>query len=257
MRALIGPRTAAGDRRTSVRTPRSDARALRELADRHGLLLVEDAAARAMAPTRGDVRTGQLGDATAFSFYPTKLLGAVGEAGAVGHKRRAAGSECPSAALLRPRLAARRRGGGWRQLPPRRAAGRPRFGHSSTGWTALCSGFGTSAAATERPSRACLRSAYRSLPARATRPAWHQFVISHPERDAFRARMDELGVGTAVHYQPIPPELMVFRSPDRYPAAVRFGQRAVSLPFDSWLSDGQADEVCAAARSASSSRSKR
>jgi dTDP-4-amino-4,6-dideoxygalactose transaminase len=67
--------------------------------------------------------------------------------------------------------------------------------------------------------------------------------------------MAERGIGTAIHYQPIPPELTAFRSAEHYPAAERLRQRAVSLPFDSWLSDGQADDVCAAAASASSSRS--
>ncbi len=59
-----------------------DVRALRELADARGVHLLEDAA-QAHGAERDGVRSGQLGDAAAFSFYPTKNLGAAGEGGMV------------------------------------------------------------------------------------------------------------------------------------------------------------------------------
>ncbi|MGN6869076.1 MAG: DegT/DnrJ/EryC1/StrS family aminotransferase [Solirubrobacteraceae bacterium] len=55
---------------------------LRELASKHGLLLLEDAAQAHGATYRG-ARAGSLGDAAAFSFYPSKNLGALGDSGAV------------------------------------------------------------------------------------------------------------------------------------------------------------------------------
>lgn len=55
---------------------------LRALAARHGLLLLEDAAQAHGATYRG-ARVGSLGDAAAFSFYPSKNLGALGDSGAV------------------------------------------------------------------------------------------------------------------------------------------------------------------------------
>ena len=60
----------------------ADMRALRELADAHGLALLEDAA-QAHGARRDGIRPAQLGDAAAFSFYPTKNLGAAGEGGMV------------------------------------------------------------------------------------------------------------------------------------------------------------------------------
>jgi dTDP-4-amino-4,6-dideoxygalactose transaminase len=60
----------------------ADMATLRAIADRHGLKLLEDAAQAHGARCRGR-RTGSLGDAAAFSFYPGKNLGALGDAGAV------------------------------------------------------------------------------------------------------------------------------------------------------------------------------
>jgi dTDP-3-amino-3,4,6-trideoxy-alpha-D-glucose transaminase len=59
-----------------------DMAAISSLARRHGLFVLEDAAHAHGATWRGE-RTGRLGDAAAFSFYPSKNLGALGEAGAV------------------------------------------------------------------------------------------------------------------------------------------------------------------------------
>ncbi len=59
-----------------------DMKPLRELADKHGLRLIEDAAQAHGAMYQG-LRAGHLGDAAAFSFYPSKNLGAIGDAGAV------------------------------------------------------------------------------------------------------------------------------------------------------------------------------
>jgi dTDP-4-amino-4,6-dideoxygalactose transaminase len=60
----------------------ADMKALRSLAERHGLALVEDAC-QAHGAERDGLRAGAAGLAGAFSFYPAKNLGAMGDAGAL------------------------------------------------------------------------------------------------------------------------------------------------------------------------------
>ena len=60
-----------------------DARSLREITHKHHLQLLEDAAQAHGARTTENLSAGNLGDAAAFSFYPTKNLGALGDGGAI------------------------------------------------------------------------------------------------------------------------------------------------------------------------------
>ncbi|NRA98018.1 MAG: DegT/DnrJ/EryC1/StrS family aminotransferase, partial [Planctomycetes bacterium] len=88
--ALITPETASAaiDDTTKCLLPVHlygqlvDLAGFRALADEAGLGLLEDAA-QAHGAERDGKRAGQVGDATAFSFYPTKNLGAPGDAGAI------------------------------------------------------------------------------------------------------------------------------------------------------------------------------
>lgn len=75
----------------------ADVRGFRALADERDLVLFEDAA-QAHGAERDGVRAGELGNAAAFSFYPTKNLGAAGEGGAV-----LCNDDCVRDALLRLR----------------------------------------------------------------------------------------------------------------------------------------------------------
>src|SRR4051812_33635875 len=79
--AAIGPRTAA-ILAVHLYGQVCDMDALAKVADRHGLALFEDAAQAHGATFRG-ARAGSLGRAAAFSFYPSKNLGALGDGGAV------------------------------------------------------------------------------------------------------------------------------------------------------------------------------
>jgi len=173
-------------------------RELRELADAHGLLLVEDAAQAAGAELAGK-RAGALADASTFSFYPGKNLGAVGDAGAVltdhdrvaaaartlrGHGRRDGDApwvhaevgynsrldEVQAAALrvLLPHL------GGWTRARRRAAAAYVRAGLG--------------------------RLARLQRETAGGRSAHHLFVVRVPHREAVRSELARRGIESRAYY---------------------------------------------------------
>ena len=179
----------------------ADMAALRGIADEHGIWLLEDAAQAHGARWNGR-RVGSLGHAAAWSFYPAKNLGALGDAGAVTtdsddvadsvrelrnygssakyrHDRRGVNSRLDEiqAAVLRVKL-------------PKLDAWNER---RATVARAYLDGLG---------------SADVQLPAVASNasPSWHLFVIRSRERDELQRRLAAAGVGTQVHY-PVPPHL--------------------------------------------------
>lgn len=223
---------------------------LRELAARARILLVEDAAHAAVVDA-GDGPAGSLGDAAAFSFYPTKTLGGLGDGGAV-----VTNSEELAAQIRRLRSY------GWSQwqgqaVTPgfnsrldelQAAVLRERLGELP----ALQARLRTLAGVY----RDALRHAARvtaPVSRAAEEPPWHQFVVQHPDRDGFRQALADDGVGTALHYDPIPPGLWAFGVKDRFPDAAAMSARAVSLPFDGWLSDAQVAIVCESLQRAAAS----
>jgi dTDP-4-amino-4,6-dideoxygalactose transaminase len=216
---------------------------LRRLTDRHGLLLVEDAA-HAAGLGEGPARAGALGDAAAFSFYPTKVLAALGDGGAVvtGDAELAAGVR-------------RLRSYGWSEWQGAAPAPGVNSRLDEIQAAVLRVRLGELPPLHERLRK--LAGAYRrelapasglSLPAA---PAcgeipWHQFVISHPERDRLRAALRARGIATAVHYEPLPPHLEAFGTQTGFPEATALAASALSLPFDPWLTEAQVSEVGAA-----------
>lgn len=83
-------------------------------------------------------------------------------------------------------------------------------------------------------------------------PSWHLFVMQIDEekcglsRDRFIERMNEEGIGTSVHFIPVP-EMAVYRERgftlDNYPVTRRFAERIVSLPLYSKLDDARVSYV--------------
>ena len=168
---------------------------LRELAERHGLWLVEDAA-QAQGARCGARRAGSLVTAAAFSFYPGKNLGALGDAGAVTtdddalaerlRKLRNYGStqkyrhELPGvnsrldemqAAMLRVKL--------------------PSLDADNAARSALAARYLEG-----------LRSVDVGLPgvAEGCEPVWHLFVVRVRERERVQQALRESGIATLIHY---------------------------------------------------------
>ncbi|MFZ1726246.1 MAG: DegT/DnrJ/EryC1/StrS family aminotransferase [Albidovulum sp.] len=169
---------------------------LRDLASKHGLKLVEDAA-QAHGGRDGDRRVGTLGDVAGFSFYPGKNLGAFGDGGAVVTDDTALAD------------AVRMLGN---------YGAREKYHHDSTGGNSRLDSLQAAFLAVKlkhidawnRQRRAIADIYLRRLAsngdlrlpmvAPGTEAVWHLFVIRHGARDALRDKLAARGVQTALHY---------------------------------------------------------
>ena len=224
---------------------------LSEIARRHGLKLLEDAAQAHGAQLDGR-RCGSLGDAAAFSFYPGKNLGALGDGGAVttndpalANRIRRIGNYGSSvkyhheiagvnsrldelqAAFLRERLRALDADNAHR----RRVAQAYQAGLAGLPGLALPAGDEA-----ERLS------------------AWHLFVVRHARRDALAERLASRGVATLVHYPlPIHHQGAYADTPlarQSLPLAEAWAREALSLPIGPTITDDEVAWVVASVRSA-------
>jgi dTDP-4-amino-4,6-dideoxygalactose transaminase len=175
----------------------ADMRAIVEIASRHGLPVLEDAAQAHGAEEDGR-RVGTLGHAATFSFYPAKNLGAVGDGGMVVSN--------DAAFVARVRQIANHGGGAHKydnlvvgtnsRLDTMQAAVlRVKLRHLD-GWNR------------ERRERAAAYSkALDDVPSvvlprerAGARSAWHLYTIRTPDRDGIQAHLKSRGISTAVHY---------------------------------------------------------
>ncbi|MCC7040805.1 MAG: DegT/DnrJ/EryC1/StrS family aminotransferase [Burkholderiales bacterium] len=212
------------------------------IARSHGLRTLEDGAQAHGARYKGR-RIGGHGDAVAWSFYPGKNLGALGDGGAVT-------TNDPE---LAQRLRVLRNYGsqvkyvnevqGWNsRLDPLQAAVlRVKLAHLDA-WNAR-------RAALARLYLDGLAGTGLVLPAvpEWADPAWHLFVVRHPRRDALQQALADAGIGTLIHY-PIPPHKQQayaeagFAS-DAFPLACTLADQVLSLPMGPQLSFGAATRV--------------
>jgi dTDP-4-amino-4,6-dideoxygalactose transaminase len=219
-----------------------------EIAAAHDLPLVEDCAQAHGAEWRGR-RAGTLGAVAAFSFYPTKNLGALGDGGAVVTSDRDVAGR---ARLLRnygerERFVHVLRGRNSRLDVLQAALLAAKLPHLES-WLerreAIASRYTLALAGTEvRP----------PAPFPEGRHAYHLYVVEASERDRFRALLLEAGVETAVHYprpihqQPAYRELGLDRD---LAVSERLAETVVSLPIYPELTDDEVERVSAAARAA-------
>ena len=246
--AAIGPRTSAL-LPVHLWGQTVDLAGFRALAERHGLLLVEDAA-QAHGASSGAIAAGAGGQLAAFSFYPGKNLGALGEAGIV--------------TTSDPSLAARLR----------RLRDHGRDGHNlhvEVGVNARLDTIQAAALGAKLPRlahwnarrREIARSydeAIAGLPgvtpidvADARGCAYHHYVVRVDERDGFRAALAARGVETGIHY-PVPLHLQPalrdrVRLAGPLPAAEELAETVVSLPVHPTLAAAAVDHVVGALES--------
>jgi dTDP-4-amino-4,6-dideoxygalactose transaminase len=202
----------------------ADMEAILDVAKRHGLPVLEDAA-QAHGAEVGGRRAGSLGHAASFSFYPGKNLGAYGDAGAV--------TSDDAGFIAKVRQIANHGGGANKydnlvvgtnsRLDTLQAAVlRVKLRHLEA-WN------------TERAERArAYASALRDVPGlvvpkerEGARSAWHLFTVRAKDRDGLQARLKSEGISTAIHY-PKPLHLQ--------PAMASAGGRPGDLPVSETLS---------------------
>jgi dTDP-3-amino-3,4,6-trideoxy-alpha-D-glucose transaminase len=215
-----------------------------ELAARHGLALVEDAC-QAHAATCGGRPVGTFGAAGAFSFYPTKNLGALGDAGAIVTNDRA----------LAEKLARLRNGGQT-----------DRYHHVEFGVNSRLDEVQAAVLRARLPELPRWTARRRALAARyrqalagtavAVPPecdpghVYHLFPVLTEDRDAFQETLARAGVGTLVHY-PISiarQQAMTTAISAACPVADRVVGSVCSLPLHPFLADEDADVVVDAVR---------
>lgn len=176
----------------------ADMQAIMEIAVRHGLRVVEDCAQSHGATLRG-ANTGTLGHVAAFSFYPTKNLGALGDGGMVVTDDPDLGEKVR---MLREY--------GWRE---RYVSDVPGFNSRLDELQAAVLRAKLPHLDAENGARGMLAEIYTSLLAGTgmtlpeTRPdathVFHQYVVRTDRRDALRDHLRARGIGTQVHY-PVP-----------------------------------------------------
>ncbi|HEX2266035.1 MAG TPA: DegT/DnrJ/EryC1/StrS family aminotransferase, partial [Solirubrobacterales bacterium] len=82
-------------------------------------------------------------------------------------------------------------------------------------------------------------------------PAWHLFVVGHPDRDACARSLAAQGIGTLVHYPLLPHQTGPYReqwAEGSFPVAERLASRALSLPLYPQLDPAACERVAAAVR---------
>ena len=218
---------------------------LLDIARRHRLKVVEDGAQAHGARYRG-MPLGEHGDAVAWSFYPGKNLGALGDGGAVTTQD--------------PEVAERIR-------VLRNYGSRVKYHNEVVGTNSRLDEL---QAALLRVKLRCLDAqnrhrgmvAHRYLEGMSgpglvlpvvpahTDPVWHLFVVRHPQRDELARRLALQGVGTVIHY-PVAPHLQpayasLGLGPGSFPISESLHREVLSLPMGPTQTAAQTETVITA-----------
>jgi dTDP-4-amino-4,6-dideoxygalactose transaminase len=226
------------------------------IAKQHNLKLIEDAAQAWGADYQG-VKAGALGDAAAFSFYPTKNLSAAGDAGMVTTNS----DEVAERARMLRQHGMRRR-----------------YYHDELGWNTRMDGFQGAILSVKlkyidgwNQLRRTVAKRYHALfhaaglveagpypihgivlpqEVRGTHHVWHQYVIRTTRRDELRAFLTERKIGSEIYY-PVPLHLQAALkslgySEGSFPEAERAAREVLALPIFPELREDEQQTVVSA-----------
>lgn len=221
----------------------SDIPALMELAGKHGLYVVEDAAQAHGAEIDGK-RVGSLGHVACFSFYPGKNLGAYGDAGAIVTDDEILASKARMIAN-HGRL--------------------EKYNHEFEGINSRLDGIQAAILSVKlrhleewNEMRRSLASRYNELldasgaitpiEKPGYRHVYHLYVVRVRRRDEVRAKLQEKGIATGIHYPIALPNLKAYEylgyKPHDFPIATKYSKEILSLPMYPELKEEHLAYVC-------------
>lgn len=227
----------------------ADMDAVLDIARRHGLTVIEDAAQAHGALYKGN-KAGSLGDAAGFSFYPGKNLGAFGDAGAITTNDSKLADKIRALRNYGSRVKYFNEVKGFNsRLDPLQAAFlRVKLKYLDK-WNKRRS------SVAKRYLRELSDIPGLTLPfvRQWAAPAWHLFVVRHQQRDALQKHLERTGVGTLIHY-PVPPHLsgayaeMGCKDGD-YSVTEKIANTVLSLQIEPHLKENEISAVIKAVRS--------
>lgn len=205
------------------------------IAEKHGLKVIEDAAQAHGATYKGR-KVGSLGHAAAFSFYPGKNLGALGDGGAVT-------TDDPALAASLRVLA--------------NYGSRIKYQHEVQGYNCRLDEMQAAFLRVKLPLLDAANARRREVAARysagiqalgaklplvmdGATSAWHLYVVRDERRDVLQQKLADKGIATLIHY-PVPPHLqpaysgLGYRKGD-FPIAERIHEEVLSLPIGPTIS---------------------
>ncbi|MFC5410168.1 DegT/DnrJ/EryC1/StrS family aminotransferase [Larkinella bovis] len=213
---------------------------IQALARQYGLKIIEDAA-QAHGATYQNRKAGNLSDAAAFSFYPTKNLGAIGDAGAVVTNDDALAQQIR---LLR------------------NYGSDQKYIHQLPGLNSRLDELQAAFLSAKLPSldadnrrRQTIAARYLTeiqhpglmLPPKDAifEDVWHLFVVRHPQRDAFMTYLHQKHIGTAVHYPLAPHQQDAYTEYNHLnlPLTEQLHREVLSLPLNTTLRDADVDTI--------------
>jgi len=214
---------------------------INKLAKNHHLLVIEDAAQAHGAENRSGIKAGNLGDAAGFSFYPTKNLGALGDAGAITTNNK-------ELALVIRKL----RSYGTSSKYVNEVLG---FNSRLDEIQAVFLNCKLPFLEKDNKKRRAIAKRYISeilnkkiiLPnySGSKNHVFHLFVIRVKNRKAFTAYLSENEIGYLIHY-PIPPhkqKALLEYSNLYFPITEGIHQEVVSIPISPLLTDNEVSKV--------------
>jgi dTDP-4-amino-4,6-dideoxygalactose transaminase len=221
----------------------ADMQAVMDVAQKHGLIVIEDAA-QAIGAEHKRQRAGSIGDYGCFSFFPSKNLGAAGDAGIIvtNNAHRAEKLKWLRAHGAKPKYHHRMIGGNFRLDALQAAIVSAKLPYLD-GWTAARQ---RNAANYDRLFK---RAGFPvAVPTVVTdRHVFNQYIVRVPSRNELQAHLQTQGVETEVYY-PIPMHLQkcfayLGYTAGAFPETERAANETLALPIYPELTESQAGFV--------------